>query len=206
MVILLTVSVYSWSIIIQRSTGLKFLLLKSKRFQKTFDSGNDLTALYRESRQAKRAVTGLEFVFQEGFKEFARAKQLGLTSRSSVENSQRAMRVAIAKELDGAEKNVSILATISSISPYVGLLGTVWGIMNSLHALGSVQQASISMVAPGISEALIATAMGLFVAIPAGVAYNRFTHKIDSLANCYVSFQDELSNILQRQVQATVKA
>ena len=142
----------------------------------------------------------MERIFEAGFKEFARLrKQDGISSEAVMEGAQRAMRVALSREVDFLETHLSFLATVGSTSPYVGLFGTVWGIMNSFRSLGTVQQATISMVAPGIAEALVATAMGLFAAIPAVIAYNRFSHDIDRLAIRFESFMEEFSNILQRQ-------
>ena len=142
----------------------------------------------------------MELLFEAGFKEFARLqKQGGIVAEAIMEGSQRAMRVAFNKEIEELEAHLSFLATVGSTSPYIGLFGTVWGIMNSFRALGNVQQASISMVAPGIAEALIATAMGLFAAIPAVIAYNRFSNDVERLVNRYDTFMEEFSAILHRQ-------
>jgi len=141
----------------------------------------------------------MESIFAAGFKEFARLrKQNGAVPMSMVEGAQRAMRVALSREIDNLETYLSFLATVGSTSPYIGLFGTVWGIMNSFHALSGVEQATLSLVAPGISEALVATAMGLFAAIPAVIAYNRFANDVERLTNRYDTFMDEFSSILQR--------
>jgi biopolymer transport protein TolQ len=145
----------------------------------------------------------MERIFEAGFKEFARLrKQSGISSDAVMEGAQRAMRVAMSREVDFLETHLSFLATVGSTSPYIGLFGTVWGIMNSFRALGGVQQATISMVAPGIAEALIATAMGLFAAIPAVIAYNRFANDAERLLNRYDTFMEEFSSILHRHAHA----
>lgn len=199
MLILLVASIISWTLIFQRS----FLLSKTtslmKKFEQQFWAGTDLSTLYSNVNAKRETPEGLEQIFHVGFREFARLKQHDFNPDQIMEGVERSMRIAIAKEEDRMEQNLSFLATIGSISPYIGLFGTVWGIMMSFHALGSAEQATIAMVAPGISEALVATAMGLFAAIPAVIAYNRYTNKVGNIVSQYDIFQDELTNILYRQ-------
>ncbi|WP_371189068.1 protein TolQ [Thalassotalea maritima] len=199
MLCLLGLSVASWTMIIQRSKALNKARLNAATFEDKFWSGADLSQLYKEINQRGNSH-GLENLFVAGFKEFARIrKNPGVSSEAVVDGTHRAMRVALSREVDGLETHLSFLATVGSISPYIGLFGTVWGIMNSFIALGSVQQATLSMVAPGIAEALVATAMGLFAAIPAVMAFNRFSHSVEKLENSYGNFMEEFSSILQRQ-------
>ncbi len=207
MLLLLAASFVSWYFIIQ-----KWLLLKSARedaesFERRFWSGIDLVQLYKTLTKRRDELAGLGSVFEAGFGEFARLrKQGGVEPMAVVEGSQRAMRVAHNREVDQLEAHLAFLATVGSTSPYVGLFGTVWGIMNSFRALGSVQQATLSMVAPGIAEALIATAMGLFAAIPAVIAYNRFANAVERLEGRYESFQDEFTSLLQHKAHAPAAA
>jgi len=173
-------------------------------FEDRFWSGGDLAKLYREISSSPDNAIGMAGIFQAGFSEFARLrKQTGSDSRSVVEGAQRVMRVVLSRETDDLETHLSFLATVGSTSPYVGLFGTVWGIMNSFRSLGNAQQATLSMVAPGIAEALIATAMGLFAAIPAVIAYNRYSNDVERLINRYDNFLEEFSTILQRQVHGS---
>jgi len=205
MLALLAASVVSWTFIIQRATFLKKARSDLKEFEQVFWSGTSLTHLYQTIQQAPANVekNGLKAIFSAGFAEFLRLrKQSHIDAKSILEGAQRAMRAAQSKELEKLENHVSFLATVGSTAPYVGLFGTVWGIMNSFRALGQVQQATIAMVAPGIAEALIATAMGLFAAIPAVIAYNRYSDQIERLLNQYEYFQEEFSSILYRQAQA----
>ena len=200
---LLALSVLSWVIIVQ-----KYLVLKEAEnevfgFEKRFWSGMDLSQLFREGsgkQKGNLSVVGMEKLFRSGFKEFTRLRQQpGITSDAVMEGAQRSMRVALAHEEKVLEKHLPILATVASVSPYLGLFGTVWGIMNSFIGLANQSQASLAVVAPGIAEALIATAMGLFAAIPAVMAYNRYSSKVDSLLHSYFTFTDEFSSILHRQ-------
>lgn len=198
MVILAGASVFSWSYILQRGFYLKGVKKSVGNFEKAFWSGEDLARLYAQG--TKGSAQGVEAIFQSGFKEFTRfRKQAGATLHHVIENTKRAMRVAQMREQDKLETNLPFLAIVGSTSPYVGLFGTVWGIMQAFHALANVQQATISMVAPGIAEALIATALGLFAAIPAVIAYNRFITEIGRLMNRFDAFQEELTNVLIRQ-------
>lgn len=198
MLVLLTASVVSWAMIIQRNKALSEALEDSRRFEDRFWSGVDLSKLYNEV-SARPNAAGMESLFKAGFKEFARLHKTSRSPSAVMEGTTRAMRVGLSREVERLEAHLAFLATVGSISPYIGLFGTVWGIMNSFIALGAVQQATLSMVAPGIAEALIATAIGLFAAIPAVIAYNRFSHRVEQLENSYANFVEEFSNILHRQ-------
>ena len=202
MIILLGFSVVCWTMIFQRSKALKDANNQLIEFEDKFWSGADLSKLYAEIN-SRQQVTGVEQLFSAGFKEFARLRKMSTQSSSMIiDGTHRAMRVALSREVDSLETHLPFMATVGSISPYIGLFGTVWGIMNSFIALGAVQQATLAMVAPGIAEALIATAMGLFAAIPAVMAYNRFSHVVEKLENSYGNFMEEFSSILQRQTSA----
>ena len=200
MVLLLLASIVSWSIMLRKRSELRRARTDADRFEEVFWSGGDLTAMFRAIDQGRRVTKGMEAIFEGGFREFSRMRQQGgFPSAQLIEGARRGMRVALLKESDRLEHSLSMLATVGSTSPYVGLFGTVWGIMNAFHGLGNVQQATLAMVAPGIAEALIATAIGLFAAIPAVVAYNRYSHDIERLATRFESFMEEFSNILHRQ-------
>lgn len=204
MLMLVIASIYSWSIILQRGKFLRNCKSSVDDFESNFWSGIDLTKLYNKLSGHQKKLIGLEAIFVAGFREYVRLKKQNLQQPESyVENVQRAMRISLATEESRLEQNLSFLATIQSMSPYVGLFGTVWGIMNSFRQLGSVQQATLSMVAPGISEALIATAMGLIAAIPAGIAYNRYITRVESLSLKYRMFAEEFIGIMQRRVVPT---
>jgi biopolymer transport protein TolQ len=199
LVLLLMASVASWAVIFAKYGELSASGTATDKFEESFWSGGDLTAMYKSIEQSRRKTRGMESIFESGFREFARLRQQpGMTSGPLLEGSRRAMRVALLKETDKLEKSLGMLASTGSISPYVGLFGTVWGIMAAFQGLGQVQQATISMVAPHISEALIATAMGLFAAIPATLAYNRFAEKVSRMELRFDTFVEELSTILQR--------
>lgn len=201
MLILIGASICSWTYILQRGFYLKDIKKNAGQFEKAFWSGEDLSKLYTDGGRAT-TVEGLEAIFHSGFKEFLRfRKQAGASMELVIENTQRAMRVAQMREQDKLETHLPFLAIVGSTSPYVGLFGTVWGIMTAFSALAAVQQATISMVAPGIAEALIATALGLFAAIPAVIAYNRFITEIGKLMNRFDAFEEEFTNILIRQSQ-----
>lgn len=202
MLLLLVVSLVSWSMIFIKRGALQNARAAADMFEKRFWSGNDLNLLYEQvTRRAD--PRGLEAIFEAGFKEFARLrKQTGVEPMAVLEGAQRTMRVALSREVETLEVNLSFLATVGSTSPYVGLFGTVWGIMNSFRGLGNVHQATLAMVAPGIAEALIATAMGLFAAIPAVIAYNSFADDVERLHSRYDAFLEEFSTILQRQAHA----
>ncbi|RHW75057.1 protein TolQ [Colwellia sp. RSH04] len=202
MLTLLIFSIVCWAMIFQRRKVLKNAVQQLKAFEDKFWSGADLSKLYSEI-SAKSNIQGIESLFVSGFKEFARLRKSNINNpQIIVDGTHRAMRVALSREVDSLETHLPFMATVGSISPYIGLFGTVWGIMNSFIALGAVKQATLAMVAPGIAEALIATAMGLFAAIPAVMAFNRFSHKVEKLENSYGNFMEEFSSILQRQTAA----
>ncbi|MGS2720649.1 protein TolQ [Paraglaciecola aestuariivivens] len=199
MLILFAASVVSWAFIIERSKALNFARSEMKKFEDKFWSGVDLNRFYQELA-ARQSVQGMASMFCAGFKEFVRLRKSSNTSAEAIlDGTSRAMRVSLSREIDSLESRLPFLATTGSISPYIGLFGTVWGIMNSFIALGGQQQATLAMVAPGIAEALIATAMGLFAAIPAVIAYNRFSHQVEKLENSYGNFMEEFASILHRQ-------
>lgn len=199
MLVLLGFSVACWAMIFQRRQALNQAKKQLKDFEDKFWSGADLSKLYSEI-SVKDQIQGIESLFVAGFKEFARLRKSHIDNpQTIVDGTHRAMRVALSREVDSLEAHLPFMATVGSISPYIGLFGTVWGIMNSFIGLGSVQQATLAMVAPGIAEALIATAMGLFAAIPAVMAFNRFSHKVEKLENSYGNFMEEFASILQRQ-------
>ena len=200
MLLLLFASVASWLIIFRKKRVLDRAEREAERFEERFWSGAELSKLYSGAAERGRAPEGMEAIFEGGFREFNRIRQRrGVDSRIQLEGAQRAMRAATSRELDGLEHNLEFLANVGSISPYVGLFGTVWGIMISFQGLANVREATIATVAPGISEALVATAMGLFAAIPAVWAYNRFATKVDRIASRYDAFSEEFASILQRQ-------
>ena len=199
MLLLFAASVISWAFIFQRGKALNQARSESKKFEDKFWSGADLNRLYQELA-ARQSIQGMASIFCAGFKEFVKLRKTASTpSEAVMEGTYRAMRVSLSREVDSLESRLPFLATTGSISPYIGLFGTVWGIMNAFIALGNVQQATLAMVAPGIAEALIATAMGLFAAIPAVIAYNRFSHQVEKLENSYGNFMEEFSSILHRQ-------
>ena len=204
MALLLLASLVSWSIMLRKRAELRRARLDADRFEETFWSGGDLTAMFRTIDQSRRVTRGMEAIFEQGFREFSRLRQQGgIASAQLIEGARRGMRVALLKESDRLELGLAMLATVGSTSPYVGLFGTVWGIMNAFHGLGNVQQATLAMVAPGITEALIATAMGLFAAIPAVVAYNRYADQVSRVEVRYDTFVEELSTILQRHASSS---
>lgn len=207
MLILMAASVTSWVMIIQRWMVLSAAEKGMFSFEKRFWSGMDLSQLFREgSSQQKdnKPIGGMENIFRAGFKEFMRLRQQGgLDSEVVMGGAQRAMRVAYSREEEKLEKHLTFLATVGSVTPYIGLFGTVIGIMNSFISLASQSQASLQVVAPGIAEALIATAMGLFAAIPAVVAYNRYSSRVDSIMGNYGTFTEEFSSILHRQLYSS---
>ena len=203
MLLLLIVSVMSWALIFQRSSVLNTASKKSKQFEDKFWSGIDLSKLSTELSQSQQKKQGLESLFLAGYKEFIRLRQQsGVSPEAVMDGTHRAMRVAHSREVEKLEQNLSFLATVGSVTPYIGLFGTVWGIMTSFIALGSVKQATLAMVAPGIAEALFATALGLFVAIPAVIAYNRFTNRLQRIEIRYENFLEEFSGILHRKAHS----
>jgi biopolymer transport protein TolQ len=200
MLILAVASVFSWGYIFERYAHLKEIQKSSKEFEKAFWSGENLSKLYSVEERKRGSLEGMEAIFHAGFKEFSRFRQTaGVAAHHLIDNTKRAMHVAQMREHDQLETHLSFLSIVASTSPYVGLFGTVWGIMQAFRALANVQQATIAMVAPGIAEALIATALGLFAAIPAVIAYNRFVAEIGRLMNRFDAFQEELINILIRE-------
>ena len=206
MAILLLASVASWVIIFRKRQVLSKAEKQADAFEEKFWSGTDLTQLY-ETCSRNNKGEGLEQIFESGFKEFSRMREQGrMTPGVLVEAAQRGMRIALVRETDRLENHLSYLATVGSTSPYIGLFGTVWGIMTSFHQLANVNQATIAMVAPGISEALIATAMGLFAAIPAVIAYNKYSNQVERLETRYDNFTEEFTSILQRQAHALLNS
>jgi len=192
-------SITSWAIIFRKRRAIGQARQEADRFEAWFWSGVDLGKLFKSIESRSRGTTGMEAIFLAGFSEFSRVRnQTGLGAGQLMEGVRRAMHVEQLKELDRLEESLATLATIGSTSPYVGLFGTVWGIMSAFHGLGNVQQATLAMVAPGIAEALIATAMGLFAAIPAVVAYNRFADRTGRLELRYDTFMEEFTALLQR--------
>jgi biopolymer transport protein TolQ len=206
MAILLLASMMSWYMIVNRYLYFRNANDEMYRFEERFWSGIDLSQLYREGNDKAadgHAILGMESIFRAGFKEFSRlAQQSDMDSEAMIEGSRRAMRVAVMREEERLERHLAFLASVGSTSPYIGLFGTVWGIMHSFRGLANSTQATLATVAPGISEALVATAMGLFAAIPAVLAYNRFASKVEVLSNRYDTFMDEFSGILDRQAYA----
>jgi biopolymer transport protein TolQ len=201
MLLLLGASLMSWWYIFIKMFALKRALRETNRFEHEFWGGGDINVLYKRAAAKRMQAGEMERIFEAGFREYAKLhQQPGLSLNVIIDGTRRAMRATYQRELDGLESHLSFLATVGSVSPYVGLFGTVWGIMIAFMGLSSVAQATLAQVAPGIAEALIATAMGLFAAIPAVVGYNRYTHDIDRLSNRMESFMEEFSNILQRQV------
>jgi len=201
-ILLAFASIVSWAIILNKSKYLKQTLIASSKFEEKFWSGVDLPNLYDQARRRKSDEI-MEKIFVAGFKEYVHLhRQNTLDADSVAHTAERQMRVVLSREIENLEANLPFLATVGSTSPYIGLFGTVWGIMNSFQALGNTQQAALSLVAPGISEALIATAMGLFAAIPAVIAYNRFTSHSDKLINRCNNFMEEFTALLQRQAMS----
>ena len=200
LLLLLLGSMMSWWYIFIKMFSIKRTISQSDAFERDFWSGTDLTAMYNKVAAGHGSSGAMEKIFEAGFREFVKLRGRGGQDIADVlDGTRRAMKATFQREMDGLESHLSFLATVGSVSPYVGLLGTVWGIMNAFRGLANVGQATLAHVAPGIAEALIATAMGLFAAIPAVVAYNRYTHDIDRLAIRFESFMEEFSNILQRQ-------
>ena len=204
--LLLIASMLSWYMIVQRFIYFRSAHDEMYQFEERFWSGIDLSKLYREGNEHAsegHAIMGMESIFRAGFKEFMRLRQQSSVDREAImEGAQRAMRVAFSREEEKLERHLAFLASVGSVSPYIGLFGTVIGIMNSFIGLASQNQATLQVVAPGIAEALIATAMGLFAAIPAVVAYNRYSSSVESITGSYITFTDEFSSILHRQVHS----
>ena len=200
MAILALASLVSWTYIFMKVFALRQARREADNFEREFWGGADLVGLYQRASSGHYAAAGMEKIFEAGFKEFLKLKGRSGTELSALmDGTRRAMKATLQREVDSLESHLSFLATVGSVSPYIGLFGTVWGIMNAFRGLSNVAQATLAQVAPGIAEALVATAIGLFAAIPAVIAYNRFSHDIDRLVGRYESFMEELSNILQRQ-------
>jgi len=201
MLLLFAVSFLSWMYIFSKWFAIRRARAQTEQFEREFWGGSDLNLLYQGAVSNRPTIGSLERIFESGFREFAKLRnQRGATDPSvMVDGARRAMRATYQREMDHLERHLAFLASTGSVSPYVGLFGTVWGIMHAFRSLANVQQATLAQVAPGIAEALVATAIGLFAAIPAVVAYNRYSHQIDRLAIRFESFMEEFSNILQRQ-------
>lgn len=206
MVLLLVFSVMSWAIIIQKNKVLKESQHQIVEFGEKFWRSQELSQLYDGCVTKKHGLSGTELIFYSGFKEFSRLYKINPDMpNAALDGAARAMRLSMNRQLDSLETHIPFLGTVGSISPYIGLFGTVWGIMNAFIALGSAKQATLQMVAPGIAEALIATAIGLFAAIPAVMGYNRFTVLLNRLDQEYLNFIDEFTAIIQRQAVAVRK-
>jgi len=204
--VLLAASIASWTIIIQRMLYFKQIRQATNDFEKRFWSSDNLRGLFQELAGKSKELFGLARIFHSGFSEFERLNQhTAMKPEAMTSGAQRAMRIASSQEIDELEQHLSFLATVGSTSPYVGLFGTVWGIMSAFRALGTAGQATIAMVAPGIAEALIATAIGLFAAIPAVIAYNRFTNQLERINNQYETFQEEVTMILHRETSVRIE-
>lgn len=206
MLLLLMFSVMSWAFIFQRSSVLSKAKKQVEQFDNSFWAADDLNVLFDKAKFNKEEICGTEHIFYSGFKEFSRLYQINPNMpEAALDGASRSMRLAMNRELDNLELHIPFLGTVGSISPYIGLFGTVWGIMHAFISLGEVKQATLQMVAPGIAEALIATAIGLFAAIPAVLAYNRLSLRVSRIEQSYLNFIDEFSSILQRQAVAVRK-
>jgi len=202
MLLLICVSIASWAAIFRKLIALQRVNKLNDEFEREFWSGTSLNDLFASATQNAKLAGPMERLFASGMREFQKLKERRITDPGTLlDGARRAMRASFQREMDVIESNLSFLASVGSVSPYVGLFGTVWGIMHAFVGLANVQQATLASVAPGIAEALIATAIGLFAAIPAVVAYNRFTHDIDRLSIRFETFVDEFLNVLQRQVR-----
>lgn len=198
--LLLLGSLVSWFYIFQKMFSIRRARRETENFERVFWSRADLNALYQSATSARHRVGSLERIFEAGFRDFVKLRgQRAGEPADLVDGARRAMRATYQREVDTLESHLAFLASVGSVSPYIGLLGTVWGIMNSFRGLANMNQATLASVAPGIAEALVATAIGLFAAIPAVVAYNRYSHEIDRLSIRFESFIEEFLNILQRQ-------
>ncbi|MFZ2727480.1 MAG: protein TolQ [Methylococcaceae bacterium] len=203
MLLLLIISLASWTLIFSKRKELNRAIEITEEFEEQFWSGVSIAELYRKLAAKDFQPEGIEKIFLAGYREFSRMRQSGTVDPSvQVESAQRAMRIELSRELDRLDEHLSFLATVGSTSPYIGLFGTVWGIMDSFISLGNVKQATLAQVAPGIAEALIATAIGLFAAIPAVIAYNRFATRMDRLTGRYELFVEEFIVLLQRQAHS----
>jgi biopolymer transport protein TolQ len=202
MALLALVSLTSWYWIFRKAFAIRDARVKTEKFERDFWSGGDLANLYQSAVNDRHSTGALERVFEAGFREFTKLRgQKSLDPTSIIDGVRRAMRATYQREIDDLEAHLAFLASVGSVSPYVGLFGTVWGIMHAFRGLANVSSATLAAVAPGIAEALVATAIGLFAAIPAVVAYNRYAHDVDRLAVRFESFMEEFSNILQRHLK-----
>ena len=200
MVLLALMSIAVWAVALAKSYQVRKAMRQAKAFEQSFWETSELSGLYHQIENNRDAASGLALIFADGFKEFVRLKQQGVEDAADLINgTQRTMKIAFAKQADRLENHLSMLATVGSSAPYIGLFGTVWGVMHAFQSLGNVQHATLAAVAPGISEALIATAIGLFAAIPAVIAYNRLTNRVDRLLGEYENFAEGFLTILQRQ-------
>ena len=207
MLLLLGVSVASWTAIFRKLFALKRVKALNEEFEREFWSGTSLNDLFSSATQNAKHAGPMERIFASGMREYQKLRERRVTDASTLlDGARHAMRASFQREMDVIESSLSFLASVGSVSPYVGLFGTVWGIMHSFTGLAAMQQVSLSTVAPGIAEALVATAIGLFAAIPAVIAYNRFAHEIDRMANRLETFQEEFSNILQRSSTASANS
>src|SRR5690349_1280154 len=205
MALLLVVSLISWWFIFRKMFVVRDAVRRTDQFERSFWSGADLGTLYQAAASSRNNAGSMERIFESGFREFVKLrKQQGTNLAVLMDGTRRAMRATYQREMDHLESHLSFLATVGSVSPYVGLFGTVWGIMNAFRGLANVGQATLAHVAPGIAEALVATAMGLFAAIPAVIAFNHFVRHIERLSIRLDSFMEEFSNILQRQANAAI--
>jgi biopolymer transport protein TolQ len=198
MALLVVISLASWTIIFSKALAIRRARAESVEFERKFWGGAELNQLYQQASNGRKHTGTQERIFEAGMNEFLKLRGRG-DAQATLDGARRAMRATYQREMDTLESSLSSLASAGSVSPYIGLFGTVWGIMHAFTGLGALEQASLASVAPGIAEALVATAIGLFAAIPAVVAYNRFAHDIDRLANRFETFIEEFSNILQRQ-------
>ncbi len=203
MLILALASIASWALIFQKRAQLHRAQSDAEDFEDRFWSGGNLAEIYARIGASEENQSGMERIFRAGFREFSRMRKQGSPVAAQVEAAQRAMRITLSREEDDLESRIPFLATVGSVSPYIGLFGTVWGIMNSFRALGAQQQATLATVAPGIAEALIATALGLFAAIPAVIGYNRYANQVERLCGRYDTFMEEFVSILQRHAHST---
>lgn len=207
MLLLMVVSIVSWAAIFRKLFALRRIKSQNEKFEHDFWGGSSLNDLYNKASHAPQDCGPMERIFASGMREFLKLRERRITDASALmDGARRAMRASFQREMDAAETNLSFLASVGSVSPYVGLFGTVWGIMHAFNGLAALTQVTLATVAPGIAEALVATAIGLFAAIPAVVAYNRFARDIDRMANQQETFIEEFSNILHRNIGVQVNA
>lgn len=201
MAMLATLSLVSWYWIFRKSFQIRAARALTDTFEREFWSGGDLNTLFESAASSRHRTGGMERIFESGYREFSKLRGKTMDQSATIDGARRAMRATYQREVDDLEAHLAFLASVGSVSPYIGLLGTVWGIMNAFRGLSNVGAATLTQVAPGIAEALVATAIGLFAAIPAVVAYNRFAHDIDRISIRFESFMEEFSNILQRNLR-----